>query len=173
MFAATAAPHRRAALDALDELMEKLKAAQNFGQGFATVEFTASALMDMKYHEAPPSGDPMAFEAQTMDALGKPDAIAMRHRSPHFQHIFAGDGYSAGYYSYMWSEVLDADAFEAFTETGDPFNPEISRKLREYIYSAGGSADPEKLYTAFRGQMPKPDAMMRKRGLLSEGGREV
>ncbi|RLQ89620.1 M3 family metallopeptidase [Notoacmeibacter ruber] len=155
------------------ELMEKLEAAQGFGQGFATVEFTASALMDMKYHDGAPADDPLAFEAQTMDALGKPDAIAMRHRSPHFQHIFAGDGYSAGYYSYMWSEVLDADAFEAFTETGDPFNPEIARKLRENIYAAGGSDDPEKLYTAFRGQMPKPEAMMRKRGLLTENSREV
>ncbi len=155
------------------ELMDKLKSAQNFGQGFATVEFTASALMDMKYHDAAPADDPIAFEAQTMDALGKPDAIAMRHRSPHFQHIFAGDGYSAGYYSYMWSEVLDADAFEAFTETGDPFHPEVAKKLRENIYAAGGSADPESLYTAFRGQMPKPDAMMRKRGLLTEQTREL
>lgn len=156
-----------------DALMEKLRKAQGFGQGFATVEFTASALMDMKYHDGAPTDDPVAYETQTMDALGKPDAIAMRHRSPHFQHIFAGDGYSAGYYSYMWSEVLDADAFEAFTETGDPFNTEMAGRLRENIYAAGGRADPEDLYTAFRGRMPEPDAMMRKRGLLSEPGREV
>ncbi|OXT02281.1 peptidase M3 [Notoacmeibacter marinus] len=155
------------------DLMDKLKAAQDFGQGFATVEFTASALMDMKYHAGAPADDPIAFEAETMKMLGKPDAIAMRHRSPHFQHIFAGDGYSAGYYSYMWSEVLDADAFEAFTEAGDPFHPEIAQKLRDNIYAAGGSADPEKLYSAFRGQMPNPDAMMRKRGLLTEAGREI
>jgi peptidyl-dipeptidase Dcp len=97
--------------------------------------------------------------------LKMPAAIAMRHRTPHFQHVFAGDGYSAGYYSYMWSEVLDADAFAAFEESGDPFNPELAEKLRRNIYAAGGSADPEALYTAFRGRMPTPEAMMAKRGL--------
>jgi peptidyl-dipeptidase Dcp len=94
-----------------------------------------------------------------------PDAIAMRHRTPHFLHVFSGDGYSAGYYSYMWSEVLDADAFGAFEESGDPFEPALAEKLRRHIYAAGGSADPEALYRAFRGQMPSPEAMMKKRGL--------
>ena len=89
----------------------------------------------------------------------------MRHRTPHFGHVFSGDGYSAGYYSYMWSEVLDADAFAAFEETGDPFNPEIAAKLNANIYASGGSADPEALYKAFRGKMPSPAAMMAKRGL--------
>jgi peptidyl-dipeptidase Dcp len=147
-------------------LLEKVLAAKTFAAGFNTVEFAASALMDMAYHaegEAP--ADPLAFEAATLERLGKPEAIPMRHRTPHFQHVFAGDGYSAGYYSYMWSEVLDADAFSAFEETGDPFNAEIAERLRTYIYAAGGSKDPEELYMAFRGKMPSPQAMMEKRGL--------
>ncbi|CAG1001221.1 MAG: M3 family metallopeptidase [Rhizobiaceae bacterium] len=147
-------------------LIEKMLAARNFGAGFATVEFTASALVDMAYHargEAP--ADPIAFEAEKLREIGMPDAIAMRHRTPHFGHVFAGDGYSAGYYSYMWSEVLDADAFSAFEETGDPFDPALAQKLRAHIYAAGGSKDPEDLYLAFRGRMPTAAAMMAKRGL--------
>lgn len=148
-------------------LLEKMLAARTFGAGFATTEFTASALVDMAYHARPDApADPLAFEAETLAALGMPETIAMRHRTPHFGHIFAGDGYSAGYYSYMWSEVLDADAFSAFEETGDPFNPELARRLKENIYAAGGSKDPEELYKAFRGKLPTPDAMMEKRGLV-------
>jgi len=149
------------------ELLDKMLAARTFGAGFATVEFTASALVDMAFHarkDAP--GNPLAFEAETLAKLQMPDAIAMRHRTPQFQHVFAGEGYSAGYYSYMWSEVLDADAFAAFEETGDPFNPELAEKLRKNIYAAGGSKDPEALYTAFRGKLPSPEAMMVKRGLV-------
>jgi peptidyl-dipeptidase Dcp len=148
-------------------LLDKMLAAQTFGAGFATVEFTASALVDMAYHARPDAPqEPLAFEAETLAGLDMPDTIAMRHRTPHFSHVFSGDGYSAGYYSYMWSEVLDADAFSAFEESEDPFNPELARRLRENIYSAGGSKDPEALYTAFRGKMPSPDAMMAKRGLV-------
>lgn len=148
------------------ELLEKLLAARTFAAGFNTVEFAASALMDMAYHaEGLAPIDPLAFETATLAKLQKPDAIPMRHRTPHFQHVFAGDGYSAGYYSYMWSEVLDADAFSAFEETGDPFNPEMAERLMTHIYSAGGSKDPEELYIAFRGKMPSPQAMMEKRGL--------
>ncbi|MBA3448690.1 MAG: M3 family metallopeptidase [Pseudaminobacter sp.] len=149
------------------ELLDKMLAAKTFGAGFATVEFTSSALVDMAFHaRADAPEDPMAFEAKTLRELEMPEAIVMRHRTPHFQHVFSGDGYSAGYYSYMWSEVLDADAFAAFEETGDPFNPKLAEKLRKHIYAAGGSADPEELYTAFRGKMPTPDAMMKKRGLV-------
>ena len=148
-------------------LISKVKAAETFDQGFATVEFTASALMDMAFHQNGGSlDDPIRFETETMAALQKPDAIAMRHRTPHFQHVFAGDGYSAGYYSYMWSEVLDADAFEAFEETGDPFDPDLAARLKQHVYAAGGSADPEDLYKAFRGRLPSPEAMMRGRGLI-------
>jgi peptidyl-dipeptidase Dcp len=147
-------------------LLDKMLAATTFDAGFRTVEFTSSALVDMAYHsqeEAP--ADPQKFEAETLKKLGMPDAIVMRHRTPHFGHVFSGDGYSAGYYSYMWSEVLDADAFSAFEETGDPFNPDLADRLKKNIYASGGSADPEALYTAFRGKMPTPDAMMIKRGL--------
>jgi peptidyl-dipeptidase Dcp len=148
------------------ELIGKMLAAKNFNAGFATVEFTSSALVDMAFHaraEAP--SDPLAFEAETLQKLSMPDTIAMRHRTPHFQHIFAGDGYSAGYYSYMWSEVLDADAFSAFEETGNHFDPKTAMLLKEHIYAAGGSADPQALYMAFRGKMPTAEAMMVKRGL--------
>ncbi|TIS95627.1 M3 family metallopeptidase [Mesorhizobium sp.] len=148
-------------------LVDKMLAARTFGAGFATVEFTASALVDMAYHARPDAPEqPLRFEAETLEKLNMPDTIAMRHRTPHFGHIFSGDGYSAGYYSYMWSEVLDADAFAAFEETGDPFNPALAERLRKNIYAAGGSKDPEELYTAFRGKMPSPEAMMVKRGLV-------
>lgn len=147
-------------------LLDKMLAARTFGAGFATVEFTASALVDMAYHARPEApAEPLRFEAETLAALEMPDTIAMRHRTPHFGHVFAGDGYSAGYYSYMWSEVLDADAFSAFEEAGDPFDPALAERLKNNIYAAGGSKDPEALYTAFRGKMPSPDAMMEKRGL--------
>ena len=148
-------------------LLDKMLAAKTFGAGFATVEFTSSALVDMAYHARPDAPEkPLDFEAETLQKLGMPDTIAMRHRTPHFLHVFSGEGYSAGYYSYMWSEVLDADAFSAFEETGDPFDPKMAEKLKTHIYAAGGSADPEALYTAFRGKMPTADAMMAKRGLV-------
>lgn len=147
------------------KLLKKILAAETFNSGFQTVEFTASAIIDMAYHTAGKITDPIAFEADKLKSLGMPDAITMRHRTPHFGHVFAGDGYSAGYYSYMWSEVLDADAFAAFKETGDPFNKKIAKRLKKHIYSAGGSVDPEKTYKAFRGKMPSPQAMLEGRGL--------
>ncbi|TCP87789.1 peptidyl-dipeptidase Dcp [Rhizobium sp. PP-CC-2G-626] len=146
-------------------LFDKVMAARTFNAGFNTVEFTSSALVDMAYHTAESVEDPAAFEAAVLERLGMPQSITMRHRSPHFQHIFAGDGYSAGYYSYMWSEVLDADAFSAFEETGNPFDSAMAKRLRDNIYSVGGSIDPEDAYTAFRGKLPSPDAMLRKKGL--------
>ena len=147
-------------------LIEKVKAAETFNAGFETIEFTSSALIDMAYHTAGEVADPMGFEAEQLKKLNMPDAIIMRHRSPHFAHVFSGDGYSAGYYSYMWSEVLDADAFRAFTEQGDPFDRKTAKKLKKHIYSAGGSVDPEKTYRAFRGKLPSPEAMLEGRGLL-------
>lgn len=148
------------------ELLDKMLAARAFNSGFNAVEFTASALVDMAYHRGGQVDDPTAFEKTELDRLHMPKAIIMRHRPTHFTHVFTGDGYSAGYYSYMWAEVLDADAFEAFEETGNPFDPEMSKRLKTYIYSAGGSRDPEELYKAFRGRLPSPDAMIRKRGLV-------
>lgn len=149
------------------ELLDKVLAARNFNGGFAAVEYTASALVDMAFHTAPDVADPMAFEADVLADLGMPSAIAMRHRTPHFLHVFAGDGYSAGYYSYMWSEVLDADAFNAFEETGDVFHGDTASRLYQHIYSAGDSVDPEETYRAFRGRMPDATAMLKKKGLAA------
>jgi len=152
-----------------EELLQKLLAAANFNQGFATVEYTASALLDLKLHllSEPKGLDISAFESDELETLGMPGAITMRHRIPHFQHVFSGDGYSAGYYSYMWSEVMDADAFDAFKEAGDIFDPATSEKLLTHIYSAGGRPDPDEAYVAFRGRAPKIDALLEKRGFAA------
>ena len=149
-------------------LLDRLIAAKNFNQGFQTVEYVASALVDLELHllDGSDAVDPAAFEKKVLDGIGMPREIIMRHRTPHFAHIFSGDGYSSGYYSYMWSEVMDADAFDAFTETGDIFDRETAKKLYDYIYSAGGSRDPADLYTAFRGRMPEIGALLRHRGLV-------
>ena len=148
-------------------LIDKLTAARTFNAGFQTIEFTASALVDMDAHkDASAAKDPMAAEAALLASLNMPQGIVMRHRTPHFAHVYSGDGYSAGYYSYMWSEVLDADAFKAFEEKGNPFDKETAERLRQHIYSSGGSRDPEDAYIAFRGRMPTADAMLEKRGLL-------
>ena len=148
-------------------LLDKVLAARTFNAGFATVEFTASALVDMAFHTMDPPDDPMAVQEEILSRIGLPRSITMRHASPHFQHVFSGDGYSAGYYSYMWSEVLDADAFAAFQETGNAFDPEVARRLADHIYSVGGSVDPEEAYKAFRGKLPSPDAMLAKKGLAA------
>jgi peptidyl-dipeptidase Dcp len=148
-------------------LLDKVLAARTFNSGFATVEFTSSALVDMAFHTQGPVDDPMAVQTEVLERIGLPQSIVMRHATPHFQHVFSGDGYSAGYYSYMWSEVLDADAFAAFTETGDAFNPEMAARLKTYIYSVGGSVDPEDAYKAFRGKLPSPEAMLEKKGLAA------
>jgi peptidyl-dipeptidase Dcp len=150
-----------------EALLQRLLSARQFNQGFATVEYTASALVDLALHLEPDADaiDIVAFEAKQLEKLGMPDSIIMRHRTPHFQHIFSGDSYSAGYYSYLWSEILDADGFEAFEESGDIFDPALARKLHEHVYASGYSRDPEEAYKAFRGRMAKPDALLRKRGL--------
>ena len=151
-----------------EALLAKLVAARRFNQGFATVEYTASALVDLKLHlePKPDAVEIVDFEASELARIGMPDAIAMRHRTPHFQHIFSG-GYSAAYYSYLWSEVLDADGFEAFEERGDIFDPEVARRLRDFVYSAGASRDYETAYEAFRGRPPSPKALFRKRGFAA------
>src|SRR6202167_859463 len=149
-----------------EDLLRRLIAARTFNQGFATVEYVASALVDLAFHLAPAPDriDPVAFEADVLAKIGMPAEIGMRHRSPHFLHVFSGGGYAAGYYSYMWSEVLDADAFEAFEEAGDIFDPATAERLQKTIYAAGGSRDPADAYKAFRGRLPSPDALLRKRG---------
>jgi peptidyl-dipeptidase Dcp len=150
-----------------EALLGKLIAARNFGQGFASVEYCASALVDLAFHAAPDPAriDVAAFEAAELARIGMPGGITMRHRSPHFGHVFSGDGYSAGYYSYLWSEVLDADAFQAFRETGDIFDAGVAERLKTYIYAAGHTRDPETAYTLFRGRLPSVDALLAKRGL--------
>lgn len=148
------------------EVLDRLLAAQNYDAGFNTVEYVSSAMVDLAFHRSEPTTDPMAMQDQVLAALEMPSAIRMRHATPHFAHVFAGDGYSSGYYSYMWSEVMDTDAFAAFTEVGDPFDEAVAARLEKFILSAGGSQDAEALYLAFRGQMPKVDALLAGRGLL-------
>ncbi len=152
-----------------EALIAKVMAARRFNQGFATVEYAASALVDLRLHLDPAPGDVdvVAFERAELDRIGMPSAIAPRHRTPHFQHIFSG-GYSAAYYSYLWSEALDADGFEAFEEAHDIFDPETARRLRDFVLSAGGSRDYEEAYRAFRGRDPQPSALFRKRGLSEQ-----
>ncbi|MNR76442.1 Peptidyl-dipeptidase dcp [compost metagenome] len=147
------------------ELLDKVLAARTFNAGFATVEFTSSALVDMAFHTRAPADNPMAVQAEILSELKMPASLVMRHATPHFQHVFSGEGYAAGYYSYMWSEVLDADAFSAFEEVGNAFDPVMARKLKNNIYSVGGSIDPEVTYKAFRGKLPDPTAMLKKKGL--------
>jgi len=150
------------------DLLDRLLGAATYDMGFSTVEYVASALVDLAFHEAADAPvDPMQKQAEVLEAIGMPRAIPMRHATPHFAHVFAGDGYSAGYYSYMWSEVMDADAFDAFGEAGGPFDPEIAAKLEEFILSAGGSEEADVLYTKFRGRMPGVEALLKGRGLLT------
>lgn len=155
-----------------EELIAKLLNSRTFNQGFATVEFLASAFVDKAFHrltlEEAQNIDVANFERQTLDSIGMLDEIAMRHRSPHFSHVFAG-GYPSAYYSYMWSEVLDADGFAAFLETGDIFDPELAGRLKTYVYSAGNSRPPMEAYVAFRGREPTVDALLRNRG-FADGG---
>ena len=148
-------------------LLDKVLAASTYDMGFQTVEYVASALVDLAFHNGPAPADPMARQREVLDSIGMPAAIEMRHATPHFAHVFAGDGYSSGYYSYMWSEVMDADAFESFEETGSAFDPDRAKALEEHILSTGGSRDAAELYVAFRGRMPGVEALLKGRGLAA------
>lgn len=150
-----------------EALMEKMLAAANFDQGFATVEQTASAIVDLEFHCGPAPADPMQRQAELLEEIRMPRAIAMRHATPHFAHVFSGDGYAAGYYSYLWSEMMDADAFEAFRETGDPFDPDTARRLEAHVLSRGGSEEAGVLYERFRGATPSVEALLKGRGLAA------
>jgi peptidyl-dipeptidase Dcp len=132
------------------------------------VEYLGSALVDLEFHAGEAPEDPMEMQEELLEELGMPKAVGMRHATPHFAHVFAGDGYSAGYYSYMWSEVMDADAFEAFREAGGPFDRDTAARLEEHILSAGGTREAEDAYVAFRGRMPGVEALLKGRGLLAE-----
>ena len=149
------------------DMLDKVLRAANFDMGFQTVEYVASALVDLAFHEGAAPADPMAKQAEVLAGLGMPHAITMRHATPQFAHVFSGDGYSSGYYSYMWSEVMDADAFAAFEEAGSAFDADTARALEENILSRGGSEEAEALYTAFRGRLPGVEALLRGRGLAA------
>jgi peptidyl-dipeptidase Dcp len=152
-----------------DALVGRLRAAQRFNQGYETVRYCASAMLDMAVHALPVGQQPddlSRFESDTLDRLGLPAAVGLNHRLPHFQHLFSGYSYAAGYYVYLWAEVLDADAYEAFKEAGDPFDPTLAAALHRYIYSSGDSLEPGAAYAAFRGRPASVQPLLRKRGLL-------
>ncbi|MCP4822380.1 MAG: M3 family metallopeptidase [Shimia sp.] len=148
-------------------MLKKVLGAANFDQGFATVEYVASALVDLAFHDGDAPADPMAKQAEVLAELGMPRAITMRHATPQFAHVFAGDGYSSGYYSYMWSEVMDADAFEAFEEAGSPFDAATAKALETHILSTGGTVEADDLYKRFRGRLPGVEALLKGRGLAA------
>jgi peptidyl-dipeptidase Dcp len=146
-------------------LIEKVERARFFNQGFDTVEYLATALVDMKAHLAGETPiDPESFERQTLEALGMPHEIVMRHRMPHLSHVFSGDGYSAGYYAYLWADMLAADAYEAFTEAGGPYDKQVAARMLEHVLGVGNSVDPDLAYREFRGKAPTSAALMRRRG---------
>ena len=151
-----------------ESLIDKLEAAANFNQGFGTTEYTAAAILDLELHRHPDpaSLDVVAFERDVLTKIGLPHDIGVRHRAAHFQHLFAGGGYAASYYAYLWAEVLDADGFDAFEQKGDLFDPALAAGLRK-VFSSGDSEDPMKLYAEFRGHAPQTAPLMRQRGLVA------
>lgn len=152
------------------ELVARIEKASTFNQGFATTEYLSSALVDMRFHLSTEKNiDPDKFERETLDELGMPKELVMRHRSPHFSHIFSSDSYSAGYYSYLWADVLTADAYDAFVEGGGPYSKTVGARLRQHIFSVGNTVDPAEAYRAFRGREPRIEALMKKRGFTTPG----
>jgi peptidyl-dipeptidase Dcp len=151
------------------DLLDKLQAARRFNQAWATIMYTGPALIDMALHSLPngTAVDIAAFEAQQCQLLGVPADIGLRHHLSHFQHLFAGSSYAAGYYVYMWAEVLEADAFEAFSTSGNAFDAPTAKRLLQHIYSAGNSREPAQAFRDFRGRDPQVEPMLRKRGLLT------
>ncbi len=150
------------------ELVARIRAAANAGQGFATVEYVASALVDLALHQRDPGDitDLGDFERQQLAEIGMPSAMVMRHRLPHFSHLFSSSAYASAYYVYLWAEVLDADAFDAFVEAGDPFDPEIAGRLHRYVYASGNTIEPGSAYRSFRGRDAGIEPLLRGRGLL-------
>ncbi len=151
-----------------EDLVRRLQAARKFNQGYETVRYAASALVDMAAHALADAQAPdiTALECEVLERIGLPPAIGMNHRLAHFQHLFSGASYAAGYYVYLWAEVLDADGFDAFVEAGDPFDPGVAERLRRFIYSSGNTLEPRQAYLAFRGREPSIEPMLRQRGLL-------
>jgi len=150
-----------------DDLIERIERARRFNQGYETVRYTASALVDMAVHAMPqPPQDLCAFEAQMLQDAGLPHGVGLNHRLVHFQHLFSSAGYAAGYYVYLWAEVLDADAYDAFLEAGHAFDPQVAAALRKFIYGSGNSLEPGVAFANFRGRAPKVEPMLRKKGLI-------
>ena len=147
------------------DMLQRMLDAATYDQGFATVEYVASAMVDLEFHSGEAPDDPMAKQAAILEGMSMPQAIRMRHATPHFAHVFAGDGYSSAYYSYMWSEVMDADAFAAFEGAGGAFDEATARKLEDHILSVGGLREADVLYTEFRGRLPGVEALLKGRGL--------
>ena len=163
------ARHHRTDEPIPDALIAKLHEARFFNQGFETVRYTASALVDMAAHaltsaEVP---DVAAFERAELERIGAPAVAGMNHHLAHFQHLFAGSGYAAGYYVYLWAEVLEADGYDAFKEAGNPFDAAVAQRARKFIYASGNSLEPSAAYRAFRGRDPTVQPMLRQRGLVS------
>lgn len=154
-----------------DELVQRLHAARKFNQGYETVRYTASAMVDMAVHSLASAEGPdiVAAERAEVERIGLPSGVGMNHRLPHFQHLFSSSSYAAGYYVYLWAEVLDADGFDAFAEAGDPFDPVVAQRLQQFIYGAGDSLEPRAAYRAFRGREATVEPMLRKKGLVPEG----
>jgi peptidyl-dipeptidase Dcp len=147
------------------KLVARIQKAEKFNQGFQTAEAQASAIVDMKMHlQGETPIDPKAFEKATLSQIGMPAEMVMRHRIPQFGHVFSGDGYAAGYYSYIWSEVLEHDAYEAFKEAGGPFDKEVAKRFARLVLSVGNTVDPADAFRNFRGRDPKPDALLRSKG---------
>jgi peptidyl-dipeptidase Dcp len=165
------AKHHKTGQPMPQSLVDKIQKAQTFNQGFATVEYLASAIVDMKMH-MDPNGviDPDAFEKKTLAEIGMPKEIVMRHRLPQFGHLFSSDAYSAGYYSYLWSETMDADTWAAFEEAGGPWDKKVAGDFKKYLLSTGNETDRAEAYRQFRGRDPDVNALLRKRGFPVNGG---
>ena len=151
-----------------EELIERLKEARRFNQGFETVEYTrqrAHRHGAARAKSIPPASTSRAFERAEMQRIGMPREILPRHRLPHFGHLFASSGYAAGYYVYLWAEVLDADGYDAFVEAGNPFDPDVAERVKRYIYSSGGTLPPAVAYRSFRGRDPRVEPLLAQRGL--------
>ena len=154
-----------------DDLIERMRRAQRFNQGYETVRYTASAIADLAVHsltDAEPPADPCAYERELLAAKGLPSGVGLNHRLVHFQHLFSGSSYAAGYYVYLWAEVLDADGYGAFAEAGSPFDAAVAQRLKRHIYASGNSVEPGAAYAAFRGRGPTVRPLLEKRGLLQQ-----
>ena len=165
------ARHYRSGEPIPDALIDKLLAARRFNQGYETVRYTASAIVDMAAHaltDAQAPADLCAFERGVLARIGAPEAVGVNHRLVHFQHLFAGSAYAAGYYVYLWAEVLDADGYGAFEEAGNPFDVTVAQRLKQFIYASGNSLEPGAAFASFRGRAPTVQPLLRKRGLLAE-----